>query len=827
MPPRTARKRHEQATEFKSDEENIVLSHNEKSDGDTDNSSDDHDEPEASDGVTDNSSDDCDVPEESDGDTGNSSEDDDEREASNGGTDNSSDGDDEREALNTTIQNLMKKMEQERKLRLAAEGRADAAEGRVDSLEAKLKEAKIDRLETRAEPLSESATTELKFYQGLGNEVHRQNPKTLRRLKGYLDQVPATSSHILFDGSSGLGKTQVAFALVDRPVLYFVFDSSENMQPIYQPFRTATTLLEDAYTRDVGVVHRRTFNNASSLRRCSVKLWVCAVVRHFLRDEKEVLTQDTGEAITVHEDGKITVGELMQNLEHMNPKPAVVLDEVYATVQVDTSAAVDGILTFFRALNLRPIVTGTNSVVGELADGSGSRESDPSTAEHSDVLLLVHPLRFLPEPLVLAETRRSLPHFTESCVCERWQRLLQLILRQGRPLFTRIIVQEIWRTYQRTRSALSESHMGDVLRQCILRLNIQKKHARTKDAGRLAQLRLFLPMHRTTPQKAIGPNTMIRYHFAKVHGSNIELLHTSSGWVKFTKNPAGRQLWKPSCTFPQIDKEPLLYLLMATALNPDVPVFGLDKEKPRTATSAIRHAMNTSLLERVDLGNPNAASRQGEFLEAVAMTAIGIASTLNPPYVGTPWRDFFARLFCELQMNMPEDLRYEDSDLPVERFLDSQHATIPYMIPSVNKEESKFLDTVWRPKNGEMVDILTSFEWLSGECKFRGEKVAGAMIIQNMERVPANSKVHIVFAHKLARPDQIFANSKKLWEHVSGNDKDNVALVRLVKKDNRSITFDWLVDAFREARQHRHMQYGAPRPEHPTSVVIYIESPMW
>lgn len=667
-------------------------------------------------------------------------------------------------------------------------------------------------------PPDSTAKKALNTYVNLGSKLCDANDASLTQLQRFIanGRRHADTPYVLLDGSSGVGKTQVAFTFNHTyKVLYFVFvKAMDSIQPIYKPFTAATTLLISALQRDQSEIGDH-FDSMGTIRQIANELWICCVIDYFLDQTGPILTCRESEVkVSFSTQKKITIAQLRARVSKLEYTPIAFMDEVYYTDPNANSMSgnqmkyAGTIRDVFRAVGIIPILTGTNSTIGSHSNEEGSRPADLDDATFPHVLILVRPvsikLNFLYECITGIPLEKLLQNWLEP-----QKQIFSISLEKGRPLFSKILIQELVKVH----ASPSKPSFSLLIQKCCSTLDSLKPQAFSSPAGLRAQLCLFLPSHRSYRFKVAAGTTMINSHFANVHGENRKLLWSGDNWFDFDT----KDKWVAHCSFPNIEDEPLLYYFLCCREN----VFGKLKNGTFRTTSRAFNEHLSKVLDSstIKVDNPSASKNSGEEFEALAMAAICVASNRSG-LRNRAWSRFLANLLCEVSMDF---CHLTDAVAPPEisKFFRRGPRFVPFIFPACDGKEGNTvpqLDRVWRPADADQYDICTSF-WLSGECKSHESAVGAKLMYENLKRVPIESQVHLVFVRKLGA--RLFRRKDNAWyDKVDAGIANKLSMLQLKKSQDNGCELQYLADEYDKSTK-----FGVPRPSRPTTVVIYIEVP--
>ncbi|KAH3763854.1 hypothetical protein Pelo_4292 [Pelomyxa schiedti] len=247
----------------------------------------------------------------------------------------------------------------------------------------------------------DSSTSEVEHYYRTGRAMAGSN-KTLVELEksiAYMQTLKCTphtdKPFIILDGSSGMGKTQLAFAL-NEDVIYLVYDGET--QDIYKCFTPLSASFCDCVARDSGELHKKgRFPHCNVLFGASRELWTIAWLDWCFSIEWDPVTNErrSRDALPLPSrkssrqeyypqrlpytllemdiSHKITAGmsrsRFLQKWSSLPKKPVIFIDEIPGKDQKEDLAFMRNLCL---ALDLTVILAGTNSRAVNMLSSSSS-----------------------------------------------------------------------------------------------------------------------------------------------------------------------------------------------------------------------------------------------------------------------------------------------------------------------------------------------------------------------------------------------------------------------------------------------------------------------
>jgi hypothetical protein len=263
--------------------------------------------------------------------------------------------------------------------------------------------------------------------------------------------------------------------------------------------------------------------------------------------------------------------------------------------------------------------------------------------------------------------------------------------------------------------------------------------------GRIGQIRLFQNAHTAFSDVDGPPTALIHSHFAQLSGEK-NLILKNDGCLD------GKDvLWKPSSVFPLVNDDVLLYLILMG--GKDYPAFRLDSclipyvYFLLSVIDSVDH--RTHIL---DLRNSAQNSNDGPFLESLLCSTVCLSSHSNG-IQGISLQNFLLDLLFQLQNS--EKVKRTDIFIDGLNVLDTLQMKIPYLSPP-NMQWSDYLEEIpqsnfgnlKRARNSDRVDLLADGN-IAGEAKDYGYVLELASLRKIINRIPKETKLHLVFCRKL------------------------------------------------------------------------------
>ncbi len=561
----------------------------------------------------------------------------------------------------------------------------------------------------------------------------KEHPSVLEIVKVLLDITSGSRQSeppfVFLEGSSGKGKTQMAFNLqfaINNRLLFYTLTKKQatKAQAIYRNFNSRSELFEQCLLKDnSNFVGEASSPSCSTLfrERLYVFGFVYAVIQSHSTEEKVKISPKSGPEIV----------SLMSQLGILERRPIFIVDECVFKSNTDEESEFRFIRNVFRCLGIGLVLLGTNSKAARLPldIGTSSRIGDPQKWCYIFG-------NFPSVNLELLDAPSNIPD------------LFQKIILYSRPLFAQMAV-----------SLLSDSPNInlDHLASTVFKNGAAAKQifSRNNYYGRVGQIRLFLNASFQYVNDEHGSTPLIDSHFATLYGAkNLVLMNT--GCLENSDND-----WHPTSIFPSLDEDILLYLCFMRGKEIDafreesfidegsalLKIF-----KPVSYATFFMNVLKTADARRGMIRFQNSAQRSndGMFLESLLSSCVCLSSHSNG-FSGVMLQQFLSDLVYQIQRTYEAPInimKFEGLDF-MKDFL------VPFLSPP-NQKWPDWLSTspdyrfsnLTRTLNKDQID-LSSDCGITGESKDYGDKIKLPKMKEILLRIPEHSKLHIVFVRQL------------------------------------------------------------------------------
>jgi hypothetical protein len=519
---------------------------------------------------------------------------------------------------------------------------------------------------------------------------------------------------VFLEGSSGSGKSQMAFNIMsrlgmERNCFYFLFEApGSNAQKIYLNYSNTSSIFNQSVIKD----EKHYLGSVSPA--CGYLVDKSLYIFGFIF---ELLSQEDSERVCIQPTTGDKILKLMETMEISKRRPIFLIDECILA-RDDSLAQLRFVRNCFRSLGLGLVMLGTDSRAAQLPSNIG----DSSRSDVSRPWCYIFG-SYPAANLNLLSLRADTPV---------WYRQ---ILEHSRPLFSQFL-------------SVEEANNGqsfDSLLQKVFDKVVDVKKIFINYYGPLGQIRLFQNAHSKISDFGEQCTALIHSHFAQLSGEK-KLILKNDGCLS-----GQDQIWQPCSEFPLVSNDVLLYLLLMGGQN--FPAFRINGRLVPYVyfllhiTSTVDHRRHM-----LDLSNGVQKSNDGNFLESLLCTTVCLSSHCNG-IEGIRLDGFLLNLIFQLQNTIldPDDVAIDG----LEKLKRRKEIMIPFLSPPNMKwpnylkdiPKSKF-GNLKRARNMDRVDLLTDSN-IAGESKDYGNLIDLDTLRGIINRIPKKTKLHLVFTRKL------------------------------------------------------------------------------
>lgn len=637
------------------------------------------------------------------------------------------------------IWNVVTLMERARTLRNLSEGLEEARRTWYEELlefggriRRKLQEESSDCIEGTL--YVDETNPELMRYRDIGARL--VNDKVVQGIIGILNKLPIADIEsdripfVLISNSSGTGKTQLAFAIeaaVKDPQNFFylvsVYDEY-GCQFIYDAFKGPTQLFIECIVRDCRIIREEGLHYKDPFSVSSIR-WIKLYTFGFIG---ELLSK----GYTYQSKVQIRRTYYKEIIEKLKGKsPIVFIDEFRVrNLRID-KVKLKILRNIFRAVNIRLILSGTNSSAVELTPDFPI--SNIRTDLSSDYVWCYF---FTKLPQVLTST---LPLSLGSP-------LLAALVSNSRPLFGVFVEDEL-----KSMPVYSNSELDNILTSVSCKIFCYKDIFR-EQYGRYGQVCLFLnscyvniclkPLNNDSLHTYNKENSipLVNEHLAKLV-SEAEPLEISA----FLRKPNGERFLTES-EFPPIHEDILLYFVLMGGKNwyPFKDRYG----RRISYWEAIGDLLRCRQENSVHIRFTNNRYVRNEMVYEATLACVVCAVSHYGGIGGIPFPNFLEEIIREISGDVFFNLDFESCFQGKLSFL--KEFRVPFLSPPnipwpqwlYGIVEDIHLGNLQKPQ-GNQLDLYTDCG-ITGECKYELPSLITDTMYEILLRIPTDSVAHFV-----------------------------------------------------------------------------------
>ena len=604
----------------------------------------------------------------------------------------------------------------------------------------------------------------------------------------------SNNTFFVVEGHSGVGKTQLSFALKASglKVVHLLLSSGGDVsaQPVYTIFSDLSSVFNSGVAEDLLKFQDPNQNvfGVSDLMYSAQPLRVVEFTVHVLKllgvemsNSESVVSMNKLRNIIIHL-------ATMDGGKGAHALPIFVFDEVFSGLTSDPSdenvRRMRFVRNVFRALGLVTVFMGTNSSAAnyiKLAThtrGSGNPWCHLITRlpKSTDATLQVLGAKDLLTHLS-NNGHHGLEGFLSSCFLISTPWLVRLFVEAAREAnidqSSHLLLDEIL------------SHMAKSIFK-------SKKSLRSQLSG---QIRLLLSGH-SDFSTAPGFERLVDKHLATPNSESTDLYVSVDNNGECYLSVDGSLSWSPCSSFSSATADPFLYLTLAGGSCSQTFSPALMIGNSRTPTlQYVDAVLKEENSNKTCLENELALKRDGNALEVIASIAMIIASH-EEGTGGSPLKRFLPRLFWELLREGKGEVQFQDTLM--EQFLSDRlcNLQVPYLSPvnsswpeAMSAIQGSCFGNLKRVRDSDKIDIRAEgmntedhVAVISGEAKNYKDALDLKVLKAVLKRVPKSSDVHLVFCPRYQ--DEYFTRTEDSWSSFRDeNGLQGVSLLRVCLKD--------------------------------------------
>lgn len=611
----------------------------------------------------------------------------------------------------------------------------------------------------------------------------------------------------LFAGfSSGCGKSQLAFALRGagcRVFHFYMGGENHTLQKVYGSLLPLSYVLVSCLRADKQVLSGESYY-ATQLFTAPKKLFTAGFISMCLKGTY-------GDIEPMH----LSALKEQATKEVLVEKPFVfVLDEVPESTPQTKNETSQYLLfrNILRAATLPALVMGTDASAANFLREGGSSRSAAGLAPWAYIIRRLPKLTSATAAVLGLDACRS--------ALSRWPGVQAYVEREVfscRPWFAGLLIETVQQMHL-AGPDISQVELLDQLRDGVATKILHVKDRVRKAIGVRAQV--IMLQASTHPADAEEEEkrklrhdweiSFVTAHFAYLDatrllptGMDTDKKNGDSDFDTLFVSPeetdrlhiAPKIKWTPRAVFPSASEESILYLALSGTRHHIALLRGATRLSAHDLFSSQPAKVND-----IDTSNPKAASRSGEYLEALACSAMILASH-NPEggLKGVDITTFLCSVCSELVITtctpstgyVTFSFRSSLTDFCQEL----KAATVPFLSPANSPWPSSLQSIVGvraqnivRPQNNKNIDVIVGEPLqgdnepiLSAECKYHADKINLKTMKSVLQRVPRDARrptLHLFFCDHV---QESYFSGDEPWssfcsQHLSGD----VNVVRVV-----------------------------------------------
>ncbi|KAE9233584.1 hypothetical protein PF004_g9623 [Phytophthora fragariae] len=336
---------------------------------------------------------------------------------------------------------------------------------------------------------------ELEYYQQQGKLIRKNCDEYCTEILRKVDEMYASSDFplpfICIEGSSGMGKTQLAFALEGRrPWFYWIATPiTTGSQPIYENFSSISTAFSTCADKDDLMGHKEELVLVSlSELYLHTELWTYGFIRALLeycssKEQQHPHMIHFAKSVKLNMK-KCTCYDVSEVIEEMKKQkkelPFFILDEMITDDNSVSGGKIRAAFqrNVFRALGLVVLIMGTDSEIAQLMEPPSQHSSG---AVHNWMSVVP---RFPPYQIML---RTDIERHAWEMIVKQFP-VVETIARGSRGRFARWFLDEVVTYVTNNRGTIELYDLLDEVFGRVCFKAQQTKHYMSKVEGRYAQL---------------------------------------------------------------------------------------------------------------------------------------------------------------------------------------------------------------------------------------------------------------------------------------------------------------------------------------------------
>ena len=600
----------------------------------------------------------------------------------------------------------------------------------------------------------------------------------------------SNNTFFVVEGHSGVGKTQLSFALKASglKVVHLLLSSGGDVsaQPVYTIFSDLSSVFNSGVAEDLLKFQDPNQNafgvsdlmySAQPLRVVEFTVHVLKLLGVEMRSSEPVVSMSALRNI-------IAQRATMNGGEGAHALPVFVFDEVFSGLTSDPSdenvRSMRFVRNVFRALGLVTVFMGTNSSAANYIKLATHTRGSRNPWCH----LITRLPKLTDATLKVLGAQDLLTHLSNNGH-HGLEEFLSSCFLNSTPWLVRLFVEAA-----REANHIQSSHLllDEILSHMAEAIFSTKKTLRSQLSG---QIRLLLSGH-SDFSTAPGFERLVDKHLATPNSESKDLYVSVGANDECYLSVNGGLRWRPYSSFSSATADPFLYLTLAggSCSQTFIPALAIDESRTPTLqyVDAVLKEENSN---KTCLQNELALKRDGNVLEVIASIAMIIASH-EEGTGGSPLKRFLPRLVWELLREGKGEVQFQDTLM--EQFLSDRlcNLQVPYLSPvnnswpeAMSAIQGSCFGNLKRVRDGDKIDIRVdgmntgdNVAVISGEAKNYQKALDLKVLKEVLQRVPRSSDVHLVFCP--GYQSNYFTRTKDSWSSFRDENRlQEVSLLRV------------------------------------------------
>ncbi|KAI3633524.1 hypothetical protein MIR68_008471 [Amoeboaphelidium protococcarum] len=570
---------------------------------------------------------------------------------------------------------------------------------------------------------------------------------------------------IFIDGSSGVGKTQMAFTLMNRlkaeRSVYYMLASDVNQQSqlIYQRYQGVSYALTMCVEKDLTTLSEKKLSCNNFLNE---KLYCFGFILQLLQKSVDSYHVDLNQ-ISIDPCWALDVLDVLKRFKAL---PVIIIDEFFTEDRSidDQYQKCRLLLNMLRSLAMCVVIMGTNTSATNMLDSSIQNRNSGLEIEWCHLVTEMPP------------THPSLIDQLPGCISDSIKNLVV----NSRPWFARLALSFFKQQCEdEVFQKLSDVDKCDSMCKSLFAAVTQAKSV-FRDASRShGQVCMLFDMFYALdmePEQTIR-SSLVHHHFALNYP-----LHNTLLLLGDEELLCGTERWRSLEKYPVIDQDLLLYLCMSggKGFSPFMSLTRRCEEQRRVSYQTFRETLRDLDQRRgFAVHSNNSVQQKPNFHDFEGDLAAAIVVSSHVGGVGGVGIEIFlSNVVYELSLGQSEYKLLEfGPSLKLKNNL--KELLIPFMAPPnqiwprsmLQNQSNRFrFANCTQPRDSAQVDFECTDGKVSGECKDR-QKVDFSLCISLIQEMPYWSVLHLVLLRNMPKKFSESSEAKATLKAAKGDRK--------------------------------------------------------